>query len=57
MKAIAIIIVLSAAVIAAAQLKPDEGIRKILDDEITTWNQGDTDGYSKHFAGRKRVPN
>ena len=50
MKAIAIIIVLSAGVIAAAQSNPDEGIRKILDDEITTWNQGDTDGYSKHFA-------
>jgi uncharacterized protein (TIGR02246 family) len=50
MKAIAIIIVLLAGVIAAAQSKPDEGIRKILNDEITTWNQGDTDGYSKHFA-------
>src|SRR5882724_11754774 len=36
---------------ATAQSKPDEGaIRKILDDEITTWNQGDADGYSKHFA-------
>jgi uncharacterized protein (TIGR02246 family) len=51
MKAIAITIVLLAGVIAAAQSKPDEGaIRKILDDEITTWNQGDTDRYSKHFA-------
>ena len=51
MKAIAIIIVLLAGVIAAAQSKPDEdAIRKILDDEIATWNQGDTDGYSKHFA-------
>ena len=51
MNAIAIIIVLLAGVIAAAQSKPDEGaIRKILDDEITTWNQGDTDGYAKHFA-------
>jgi len=50
MRAIAIIIVLLAAVIAAAQSKPDEAIRAILDDEITTWNHGDTDGYSKHFA-------
>jgi len=51
MKAIALIIVLLAGVIAAAQSKPDEGaIRKILDDEISTWNQGDTDGYSRHFA-------
>jgi uncharacterized protein (TIGR02246 family) len=50
MKTIAIITVLLAGVIAAAQSKPDEGIRKILDDEITAWNQGDTDGYSKHFA-------
>ena len=51
MKAIAIAIVLLAGVVAAAQSKPDEdAIRKILDDEITTWNQADTDGYSKHFA-------
>ena len=51
MKATAIIIVLLAGVIAAAQSKPDEdAIRKILDDETATWNQGDTDGYSKHFA-------
>ena len=51
MKAIAIVIVLLAGVIAAAQSKPDEdAVRKILDDEIVTWKQGDTDGYSKHFA-------
>ncbi len=51
MKAIAIIIVLLSGVIAAAQSQQDDGaIRKILDDEITTWNQGDTDGYSRHFA-------
>ena len=36
---------------APAQSKPDESaIRKILDDEIAAWNQGDSDGYSKHFA-------
>jgi uncharacterized protein (TIGR02246 family) len=51
MKAITIVIVLLAGVVAAAQSKPDENaIRGILDDEIATWNQGDTDGYSKHFA-------
>lgn len=51
MKAIATAIVLLAGVIAAAQSKPDEdAIRRILDDEITTWKHGDTDGYSKHFA-------
>jgi uncharacterized protein (TIGR02246 family) len=51
MKAVAVIVVLLAGVIAAAQSEPDEGaLRKILDDEITTWNQGDTDGYSEHFA-------
>ena len=51
MKAIAVVVVLLAGVFAAAQSKPDEeAIRRILDDEITTWKQGDTDGYSKHFA-------
>jgi uncharacterized protein (TIGR02246 family) len=50
MKAIAIVVALMAG-IAAAQSKTDEdAIRRILDDEITTWKQGDTDGYSKHFA-------
>ena len=50
MKAIAIIVLL-AGVMAAAQSKPDEvAIRKILSDENTTWNQGDTDAYSRHFA-------
>ena len=51
MKAIAIVIVLLAGVVGAAQSKPDEdAIHKILNDEVTTWNQGDTDGYSQHFA-------
>jgi hypothetical protein len=51
MKATAIVIVLLTGVVAAGQSKPDEeAISSILDDEITTWNQGDTDGYSKHFA-------
>jgi len=51
MKSIAILILLLAGVGSAAQSKPDENaIRTILDDEITTWNQGDTDGYAQHFA-------
>jgi uncharacterized protein (TIGR02246 family) len=51
MKAIAMVIVLLAGVVGAAQSKPDENaIHRILDDEIITWNHGDTDGYSRHFA-------
>jgi hypothetical protein len=51
MKAIAIAIMRFAGATAVAQSKPDEdAIRKILDDEITTWDQRDTDGYSSHFA-------
>lgn len=34
-----------------AQSRPDEtAIRQILDNEVATWNKGDTDGYSRHFA-------
>jgi uncharacterized protein (TIGR02246 family) len=34
-----------------AQPAADEtAIRRILADEVTTWNKGDTDGYSKDFA-------
>lgn len=51
MKSVAIFILLLAGVGAAAQSKADENaIRTILDDEITTWNHGDTEGYAKHFA-------
>ena len=51
MKSIAIVITLLAGLTAAAQSKSDEdAIRSILDNEIATWNQGDADGYSKHFA-------
>src|SRR4051812_36234269 len=42
---------LLAASVALAQTPADDAaIRKILADEVTTWNQGDTDGYSRHFA-------
>jgi uncharacterized protein (TIGR02246 family) len=51
MKAIAIAVVLLAGLTAAAQSKPDEdAIHRILDEEITTWNHGDADGYSRYFA-------
>jgi uncharacterized protein (TIGR02246 family) len=51
MKAVAIAALILAGAMAAAQSKPDENaIRKILDEEISTWNQGDADGYSRHFA-------
>ena len=51
MKTIAMVLVLLAGLTAGAQSKSDEeAIRGILAEEITTWNQGDADGYSKHFA-------
>ncbi len=34
-----------------AQTKPDEAaIRRILEEEVTTWNRSDADGYSRYFA-------
>lgn len=37
--------------VIGAQNSPDEtAIRQILDNEVATWNKGDTDGYSRHFA-------
>lgn len=51
MNAIAIFTLLLAGSVAAAPFKPDESaIRSMLDEEIATWNQGDADGYSRHFA-------
>jgi uncharacterized protein (TIGR02246 family) len=45
------ICLLVADVIMRAQNNPDEtAIRQILDEEVATWNKGDTDGYSRHFA-------
>jgi len=41
-----------------AQNNPDEtAIRQILDSEVTTWNKGDTDGYSRHFAAEGTFTN
>ncbi len=51
LKAISVVIVLLAGRMAPAQSKADENaIRRILDDEITAWNHGDADGYSRHVA-------
>jgi uncharacterized protein (TIGR02246 family) len=51
MKSVAIAALILAGAMAVAQSKPDErAIRKILAEEISTWNQGDADGYSRHFA-------
>ena len=37
--------------VIGAQQSPDEtAIRRILDNEVATWNKGDTDGYSRDFA-------
>ena len=37
--------------VIGAQYTPDEtAIRRILDNEVATWNKGDTDGYSRDFA-------
>ena len=48
---IASVVLLLLTIIVNAQTKPEEtAIRKILDEEVTTWNQRDTDGYSRHFA-------
>jgi len=48
---IAVVVVLLAGPGVAAQSRSDEdAIHKMLDHEITTWNQGDADGYSKDFA-------
>lgn len=39
------------ATISSAQGKPDEApIRSILQKEVTAWNKGDAQTYSRHFA-------
>jgi uncharacterized protein (TIGR02246 family) len=51
MKFIAVFSVLLFATICVAQSNPDETtIRNILQEEVTTWNAGDANGYSRHFA-------
>jgi len=48
---VSIVLLSLLATLAIAQTKADEAaIRKVLEDEVTTWNRGDADGYSRHFA-------
>jgi uncharacterized protein (TIGR02246 family) len=43
---------------SAAQTPSDQAaVRKIVQDEITTWNKGDAVGYSKDFATRGTFTN
>jgi uncharacterized protein (TIGR02246 family) len=51
MKTTLILTMLLFATMARAQSKPDEAaIRSILQEEVTAWNKGDAQTYSKHFA-------
>jgi uncharacterized protein (TIGR02246 family) len=51
MKIASIVLLSLLASLVDAQTSPNEtAIRKILEEEVTTWNRGDTDGYSRHFA-------
>jgi uncharacterized protein (TIGR02246 family) len=43
-------LVLYAGAIRAQNNSDEAAVRQILDSEVTTWNKGDTDGYSRHFA-------
>ena len=51
MKIASIVLLSLLTTLVNAQTKSDEtAIRKILEEEVTTWNRGDTGGYSRHFA-------
>lgn len=51
MKTTLILAMLLFAMASAAQGKPDEvAIRNILQEEVATWNKGDAQAYSQHFA-------
>ncbi|MBZ5627652.1 MAG: SgcJ/EcaC family oxidoreductase [Acidobacteriia bacterium] len=51
MKTAVVPLVLLFATLSAGQTKSDQAaIRNILQEEVATWNKGDTDGYSRHFA-------
>ena len=51
MKIASIVLLSLLASLVNAQTNPDEtAVRKILEEEVTSWNRGDTDGYSRHFA-------
>jgi uncharacterized protein (TIGR02246 family) len=51
MRRVLILVVGLLATTLAAQSSPDEtAIRNILQEEVDTWNKGDGEGYSRHFA-------
>ena len=56
---IASIVLLSlVATLVNAQTKTDEAaIRKILEEEVTMWDRGDADGYSRNFAANGTFTN
>ena len=43
-------LVLSVGAIRAQNNPEETAIHRILDNEVATWNKGDTDGYSRDFA-------
>jgi uncharacterized protein (TIGR02246 family) len=58
MKIASIVLLSLFATLVNAQTKPDEtAIRKILEEEVNTWNRGDADGYSRHFAAEGTFTN
>ncbi len=51
MKVAALAVVVFFAAMLGGQSGPDEtAIRKVVQDEVTAWNNGDAEGYSRHFA-------
>lgn len=51
MKVGSMAVVMLFAAMLGGQCTPDEtAIRKIVQDEVTAWNNGDAEGYSRHFA-------
>lgn len=51
MKTVSILLVVLFSIVCAAQSTPDEAtIQKILQEEMSAWNKGDANGYSRHFA-------
>src|SRR5712692_7212084 len=51
MKIASILAGMLVATMLGAQSVPDETeIRKIIQEEVATWNKGDAEAYSRHFA-------
>lgn len=50
-KTASIVVVVLCATMLCAQSGSDEtAVRSILQDQVTAWNKGDADAYSRHFA-------